>query len=66
MIKLKIDTPREHIILANDKEVVAEPGQFFTVSESGRRFELWQKEPLSLVKWWRTKSVQVWCGNWPD
>jgi len=46
-------------ILKDETIVEASPGQFFCWSETGKRLELWQEQPLRMVRYWRKKSVLV-------
>ena len=46
--------------ILKDKTIVkATPGQFLCWNETGKRLELWQKEPLQLLKYWLRRSVLV-------
>ena len=39
--------------------IVTQEGQSMKWSDGGRRLELWQDEPLSLVKRWPLKNVAI-------
>lgn len=39
--------------------IVTQEGQSMKWSESGKRLELWQNEPLSLIKQWPLKNVAI-------
>ena len=47
------------VILKDNTIVKAGSGQFLCWSEKGRRMELWQEEPLRLLKYWLKDSVLV-------
>ena len=45
-------------VMLKDRTIVkVNPGQFFCWSETGKRMELWQEEPLRLLKYWHKDSV---------
>ena len=51
---------RYKAVMLQDRTIVkASRGQFFCWSETGKRMELWQEEPLLLLKHWTRDRVLV-------
>ena len=51
---------RYKAVMLKDRTIVkVVSGQFFCWSETGKRMELWEENPLRLLKHWRKDKVLV-------
>ena len=46
-------------LLVNGNRIVVSKGQTLKWSETGKRLELWQEKPLTLLKYWNRSRVLI-------